>query len=264
MTHAILMNRGFVRVSGGQASAFLQGLLTCDVEKITPEQAGFGGLLTPQGKILVDFLIYSTDLGYILDCPQDLAADLTKRLGFYKLRAKVLIENLSGQFHVEARWEEPGTEGWNDPRHAGMGQRILREGPASGDEAAYQAHRISLGVAQGGIDYVYGDTFPHEGNFDRFGGVDFTKGCYIGQEVVSRMEHKTHIRKRVVDVTFSGEALTLGAEVTAGELAIGRMGSSVAGMGLALLRLDRAEAAKAENMPILVEGCEIRVGQGQI
>ena len=180
----------------------------------------------------------------MLECPLALSADLLKRLTMYKLRAKLTLENLSGQFHILATWNQP-SDGLDDPRDSALGHRLLQNGAApEGDEAAYHAHRIRLGIAEGGLDYVYGDTFPHEANFDRTGGVDFHKGCYVGQEVVSRMQHKTQVRKRVVPVYFDGPALPPGADIVAGDLSIGRMGSSIAGQGLALIRLDRAEEAE--------------------
>ena len=244
MTTALLADRGFIRVSGTEARACLQALVTCNMENITPDSAGCGALLSPQGKILFDFFIYAESDGFILDCPNFLAADLLKRLSLYKLRAKLTLENLTGQLHIQAVWDAP-SEGLEDPRGGALGHRILCTGPAPQSEAAtYHAHRIRLGIAEGGLDYVYGDTFPHEANFDRTGGVDFHKGCYVGQEVVSRMQHKTQVRKRVVPVYFDGPALPPGADIVAGDLSIGRMGSSIAGQGLALIRLDRAEEAE--------------------
>lgn len=245
MTTALLADRGFIRVSGTEARAFLQGLVTCNMETITPDSAGFGALLSPQGKILFDFFIYAEADGFILDCVEPLAADLLKRLTMYRLRAKITLENLTGQLHIQAVWDMPSLDGLADPRASVLGWRLLQNGPAPQSEAAaYHAHRIRLGIAEGGLDYVYGDTFPHEANFDRTGGVDFHKGCYVGQEVVSRMQHKTQVRKRVVPVYFDDPALPLGADIVAGDLSIGRMGSSIAGQGLALIRLDRAEEAE--------------------
>ena len=245
MTTALLAHRGFIRVSGMDARAFLQGLVTCNIETVTPEQAAFGALLSPQGKILFDFFIYAEPDGFILDCPAALATDLLKRLSLYKLRAKITLENLSDTLHVQAAWDDSAAQGCNDPRDPALGRRVLSAGaaPETPDDSAYHTRRITLGLAEGGLDYLYGDTFPHEANFDRTGGVDFHKGCYVGQEVVSRMQHKTQVRKRVVPVCFDGSALPLGADIVAGDLNIGRMGSSIAGQGLALLRLDRADEA---------------------
>eukprot|EP01037_Dinobryon_pediforme_P009630 gene9630-9707_t len=258
MTIAILAHRGFIRISGIDARAFLQGLVTCNMDNITPQAAGFGALLSPQGKILFDFFIYAEADGFILDCPASLAADLLKRLTMYKLRAKLTLEDLSGQFHIQAVWDAP-SEGLYDPRSPALGRRLLHNGPAPvSDDSAYHSHRIQLGIAEGGLDYVYGDTFPHEANFDRVHGVDFQKGCYVGQEVVSRMQHKTQVRKRVVPVYFEGPALPLGADIVAGDLNIGRMGSSIAGQGLALLRLDRAQEAQT----LTCNGYNIRLDQG--
>ena len=110
-------------------------------------------------------------------------------------------------------------------------------------EAAYEAHRIACAVPRGGLDFPWGDAFPHEANMDRLHGIDFRKGCYVGQEVVSRVEHRGLARKRIVGVRLDGPAPAIGAEIHAGEIAIGAMGSSAGEAGLAMLRLDRAQEA---------------------
>lgn len=256
MPVAMLDDRGVLKISGEDARSFLQGMVTCDMDKIAPDHAGFGALLTPQGKILFDFFIYEQDGAFLLDCPRALAADLAKRLGFYKLRAKVTIANLSDEFCVAASWGDT-VRGWVDPRLGALGAREIV--PRQNSENGYDAHRIALGVPQGGLDFVYGDTFPHEADMDVLGGVDFHKGCYVGQEVVARMQHKTVVRKRVVPVVFAAPPLPLGADVKAGELVIGRMGSSVVGRGLALVRLDKVEDAKAAERDLTVDGRKIEV-----
>ena len=268
MPVVILQDRGVVQVSGQDARAFLQGLVSCDMGKISPQLAGFGALLSPQGKILFDFFIYEQGEAFLLDCPLEMTAALAKRLGFYKLRAKVLVEDMSGAFGIEAGWDDAprqdyGTakHGWRDPRLAAMGwRRVVARGTGTIEMALiYAAHRIAQGVPEGGADFVYGDTFPHEANMDLLGGVDFHKGCYVGQEVVARMQHKTAVRKRVVPVSFNGLPPDVGAEVKAGDLVIGRMGASVAAHGLALLRLDRVEEAQTRAIPLTVDGQEVEV-----
>ncbi|MBN8943586.1 MAG: folate-binding protein YgfZ [Rhizobiales bacterium] len=266
MQSAFLPERGVVKLTGDDAAKFLQGLVTCDLETIAPGTAGFGALLTPQGKIIADFLIIkapaSAGGGLFLDMPRALTADLVKKLGFYKLRAKVMIEDLSASLGVTAAWTtDAAPEGElvaRDPRHSALGWRVIGPLPAvAGAEAraaAYQAHRIGLGIPEGGKDFAYGDAFPHEVDMDQLAGVAFDKGCFIGQEVVSRMQHRGTARTRVVPVRFDGPAPEAGLDVTAGDKLIGQMGSAAGGHGLAKLRLDRIEDALAAGQAITAGG----------
>jgi len=206
MKSAFLPDRGVVKVSGADAGSFLNGLVTTDVTQLRPGLGRFGALLTPQGKIIVDFLITEAPAGHggglLLECPRALAQGLADKLGFYKLRAKVTVENLSDSLGVLAAWDgDPAMTpdlAFADPRAGALGWRILVPaelaqkvadliGAELVDSAAYDAHRIASGVPRGGLDFMYGDAFPHETNMDRLHGVDFDKGCYVGQEVVSRM-----------------------------------------------------------------------------
>ena len=199
-----------------------------------------------------------------------MAADLCKRLAFYRLRAKIDIENLMeahdhpcvAAFWDGARAPDQALAQFTDPRDAKLGVRAVM--PAFGvglgnDAAPYEARRIALGVPKGGVDFAYGEAFPHECNLDRLNGVDFKKGCYVGQEVVSRVEHRGTARKRVVRVSFEGAAPELGAVVSAGEVALGVMGSSSAGHGLAMLRVDKAEEATKAGVAIMSGGTRLRV-----
>ena len=222
-----LPDRGVVEVKGPDAEKLLQGLITNDLGGLAadPEdmafdaQARHAGLLSPQGKILFEFFCVRTPDGFVLDVLLEKAADLVKRLTLYKLRAAVEIKDVSGQFKCLALWgpdacssgPTKGTIAFRDPRHPGLGLRILAEARFAADIASatngrketpkdYVAHRIALGVPEGGKDYDFGDAYPHEANFDLLAGVSFIKGCYVGQEIVARMQHKTTIRKRVVPV----------------------------------------------------------------
>jgi len=127
------------------------------------------------------------------------------------------------------------------------------------DAAAYEAHRIALGAPRGGLDFIYGDAFPHEADMDQFGGIDFDKGCFVGQEVVSRIEHRGTARTRVVPVAFEGFAPEAGVPVSAGERTVGTFGSGAEGRGLALLRLDRAAEALAAGERLVAGGVELRL-----
>src|SRR5436305_11044760 len=278
MKAALLPDRGVVKVSGESARDFLNGLVTTDVGLLQPGLGRFGALLTPQGKIVVDFLITEAPSGdgggFLIDCPRPLAQSLTDKLGFYKLRAKVGIENLSDSFGVLAAWDgEPAVKpdlSFADPRGENLGWRILipQELAAKAahligadlvESAAYEAHRIACGAPRGGIDFMYGDAFPHETNMDRLRGVDFDKGCYVGQEVVSRMQHRGTARTRTVRLILENLAPEAGVTIVAGDKPVGTMGSSAAGSGLGLLRIDRAADAIDTGVPLTAGGIEIRL-----
>jgi tRNA-modifying protein YgfZ len=306
-----LADRGVVSVGGPEAKGFLDGLLTCDMDRVAPGRARFGALLTPQGKILFDFIVHeaSEEGGYHLDVLKPFAPDLAKRLGFYKLRAKVTVADASERFAVLAGWDgAPRPDGpdalvSDDPRLPALGWRALApsprlrgegwgEGPgdepqslppsgsgassgetgahpaphpASGERGlvpadAYHAHRIALGVPEGGRDFLFADAFPHEALMDQLHGVDFDKGCYVGQEVVSRMQHRGTARSRIVPLVYlDGFATEPGVEVTAGERVIGKAGTGANGRGLALLRLDRAADALAAGETIRAGGLPVRL-----
>ena len=214
---AMLEDRGVISVSGADATSFLQGLLTNDVERLGPSEARYAALLTPQGKILFDMIVVRApgeEPSYLIDCAAAQAADLAKRLGFYKLRAKVAVADVSADRAVVAFWgdESPSVaEGllYADPRDPRLGWRAILPRPiaaAIGSEHVdeYEGLRIAVGAPKGGLDFAYADAFPHDANFDLLHGVDFDKGCYVGQEVVSRMKHRGTARKRVARVKLAG------------------------------------------------------------
>ena len=262
--------RGVVEVNGPEARALLQRLVTNDVETLRPGEARYAALLTPQGKIMVDFIIVSSPTPdeperFLLDCPRELAADLAKKLTLYRLRAKVTVSDRSPELGAVALVQEIapvdlGVSIYADPRSAALGFRAI--GPRDviatlgAPDVQRKTLRIEADVPEGGIDFAYGDTFPHEANLDRLNGVDFRKGCYVGQEVVSRMQHRSTTRKRVMPVTFEGDPPPPGAEIRSGDLPIGIMGSSAGGRGLALVRIDRAAEATA---PLLADGRPVRL-----
>ncbi|MCP5082623.1 MAG: folate-binding protein YgfZ [Alphaproteobacteria bacterium] len=263
-TLALLPSRAVVAISGEEASTFLDGLITANVEDVDAGTPSYGALLTPQGKILFDFFILRDEERYLVDCSAQQKADLIKRLTFYKLRAKVDIADCSEELGVAASWggaELPG-HAYADPRSAGAGQRTvasLADLGALDDacEEAYEAHRISLGLADSDQDIGSGELFPHEANFDQVNGVHFTKGCYVGQEVVSRMRHKAKVRKRIVIAHGEKGTLASGSEITTDGKVSGTVLSTLNNNGLALIRLDRLEDAYAN-------AGEIRAGQAQL
>ena len=251
MKSAFLPDRGVVKVAGEDARNFLNGLITTDLERLKPGLGRFGALLTPQGKIIVDFLITEAPAGhgggFLIDCPKALADGLVTKLKFYKLRAKVTVENLSDDLGVLAAWDgQPDAQpdlAFADPRNGELGYRILIPedlkqklsdliGAELVDAAAYEAHRIALGVPRGGLDFIYGDAFPHETDMDQLAGIDFDKGCYVGQEVVSRMEHRGTARTRIVPVTAGNFAPDAGVPVMAGDKQVGTTGSHAGNRGV--------------------------------
>jgi folate-binding protein YgfZ len=271
---AMLEDRGVVSVSGEDATGFLQGLLTNDVERLGPGEARYGALLTPQGKILFDMIVVRApgeEPSYLIDCAAAQAADLAKRLGFYKLRAKVAIVDESAGRAVAAFWGEmpPRIDDgllFADPRDPRLGWRAILPRPvaaAVGLEHVneYEGLRIAAGAPKGGLDFAYGDAFPHDANFDLLHGVDFDKGCYVGQEVVSRMKHRGTARKRVARVKLAGPAPAPGTPVLDRELAVGALGSSSGREALALLRLDRAEEAKAAGRTLSAGGVGLALAE---
>ena len=264
-----LPDRGIIEINGPDAAKFLQGLITNDIDKTRPGAALFAGLLTPKGKIVSDFLIFMAETGrYWIDCPRDHVSDLIKRFSLYKLRAKLEITNLSDEFSVGAGWdEEPSRalEGfvaaYTDPRYAPIGQRFIVKAGAAQSAApapsilgdpAYHSHRISAAIPQGGLDYVYGEGFPHEACYDDLHGVDFRKGCYVGQEVVSRMHHKGTAKTRIAAVSSSAALEGGGAEIYAAGQPVGRLGSVDGTRGIATIRLDRVQDALDRNIPLTV------------
>jgi tRNA-modifying protein YgfZ len=283
MKAAFLPDRGVVEVSGEDARKFLNGLFTTDVTQLTPGRARFGALLTPQGKIIVDFLILQarSDAAerFLLDCPRALAQPLADKLKLYKLRAKVGIENLSDRMGVIAAWDgdiaDLPERAFADPRQAALGWRILSpeaEAPAIAkqlgaefvDASAYDAHRIAHAVPRGGLDFAYGDAFPHETNMDLLHGVDLGKGCYVGQEVVSRMHHRGTARTRAAQVLLDGPAPEPGTPVMAGDKSVGTFGAAAGQTAIALIRIDRVADALAAGQTLTAGGRDLLIADPAI
>lgn len=251
---ALLEDRGVVAVTGEDAGAFLDNLITNDLELLDKQGAIFAGLLSPQGKILFDFLVVKHGAGYLIDVPREQTEALIKRLSMYKLRSKVALADGSADYRAFAFWGVGGPDAlpagsivFDDPRSAALGKRGLlaagidwtAAGPGWDGAEAFHTHRIAAGVPEIGKDYLPGEAFAHEALFDQINGVSFTKGCYVGQEIVARMEHRGTARKRFVRVTGEAALPPRGTPVLADDVPIGEMGSSAGSAGLALLRLDR-------------------------
>ncbi|TPM83346.1 folate-binding protein YgfZ, partial [Mesorhizobium sp. B2-3-3] len=232
--------------------------LTTDLDTLGDGEAKPGALLAPQGKILFDFLISRAgENAFRLECRADISDDFVRRLTLYKLRAKVEIAKLEQAF-VTLAWGKESIASQSDS--TAVADRRFRDESVTrsyattvenGDIAAWQAFRIAHGVAESGADYALGDAFPHDVLLDEMGGVGFKKGCYIGQEVVSRMQHRGTARRRVLVVQAGLPLPAAGTELIVEGRPVGTLGSSAGTTGLAIARIDRVKAAMDAGQPIL-------------
>ena len=259
-----LDDRALIAVDGEDAETFLQNIITTDLSQLGEDEARPSALLSPQGKILFDFLISRPDeTRFVLDCRAALADDFVRRLMLYRLRAKVTIAKLS-QALVAVSWGNDSSASQTDSSLRDMrfpeAAKVLRHAalplpPENASEAEWHALRIEHGVAESGPDYAAGDAFPHDVLLDENGGIGFKKGCYIGQEVVSRMQHRGTARRRVMIAT--GPLLASGTEILADKRPIGALGTVVGGTGLAIMRIDRVKDALDAGGPITAGGAAI-------
>lgn len=241
-------------VSGPDAETLLHNVMTCDIHKIADDVRQPGALLSPQGKVLFQFLVgKDSDGEFQIDIPEADADAFLKRMTMYRLRSKVDFSPID-QASVSVVWETDSAPAEAFKRDIRFPETMpVFRGPpiaqASKDEA-YSALRIEFGVPEPGIDYELGDAFAHDISFDQNGGVDFKKGCYVGQEIVSRMQHRGTARRRLVTVTGSG--LVTGENVIANGKPVGSIGTVVDDRALAIVRLDRIQTAKEADEPIQV------------
>jgi folate-binding protein YgfZ len=255
-----LANRAVISVTGEGARDFLQNLVTADIDALKPLEATYSALLQPQGKILFDFFILAENGRYAIDCSMAQKADLLKRLTFYKLRAKVSLSDSDEEVGIAPAKPANGLS-YTDPRAAQLGSRLIA-GKGSLQEAdpeAYRGGRIRLGIADSDEDIGSGELFPHEANLDQLGAVSFKKGCFIGQEVVSRMEHRGTARNRIVPVYAPKGAPAKGSTIEAGAKTIGTILSAADKDALALIRLDRLKDAVDASEGLLTEAGPIHV-----
>jgi len=252
MPSAFLPDRAFVSIGGTDAEHFLQNLITTDLAALVAEEWRPGALLTPQGKILFDFLISRSADGFLIDIRADQLDAFVKRMTMYKLRAAVAIE-ARPETGATVRWGEE-TSKVLDHRFALAGTTVSREAGNTGEatnSAGYDALRVLHGVPESGADYALSDAFPHDVLFDKSGGVSFRKGCYVGQEVVSRMQHRSTARRRAVIVAAEAALPVSGTEITINGKSIGTLGTVAGERGLAILRIDKAGEAMASGEQIL-------------
>ncbi|CAG0975267.1 MAG: folate-binding protein YgfZ [Rhizobiaceae bacterium] len=279
MPNVRLTDRALILVAGEDAEHFLQNILTTDLSSLGDDEARPGALLTPQGKILFDFLISKSPGGYRLDCRRDVATDFARRLTLYKLRAKVTIV-VEDQALVAANWEADSVSSGIDsttsrfdstashpestlrdarfPIDAGIsrvyGAAARPDNGSAGGVAAWNALRVAHGIAESGSDYMLGDAFPHDVLLDQTGGVGFRKGCYVGQEVVSRMQHRGTARRRVLIASADAPLPAPGTPVEAGGRPLGALGTVSGTKALAVVRIDRVKEAMDAGQPIAADG----------
>jgi hypothetical protein len=276
-----LPERRLLVVAGRDAAHFLHNLLTANIETLPPGAMRPAALLTPQGKVIVEVLIANAgEAGepeglFLIDVAHGFAEDLLARLVQYQLRAAVTLGHAPAGTSVAVLVDTAGFSSedvyvFHDPRHPGLGRRLV--GPAEAlavigtgfeqsDPTEYHRRRVELGIPEIGKDFGPQEAFPHEILLDQLGGVDFQKGCYVGQEVVSRMEHRGTARTRALPVRFAGGFGVIGgSSITAGERLLGAVGESFGDHAIGLLRLDRladaltaGEEIRAGGAPIVVE-----------
>ncbi|RUM96396.1 folate-binding protein [Pseudaminobacter arsenicus] len=268
-----LADRSLVLVSGADAEHLLQNILTTDLDKLGEDEAKPGALLTPQGKILFDFLISRDGSGgFRLDCRADVVDDFIRRLMLYRLRAKAEISKPDQTF-VSVSWQGDSSTSQDDSSELPQGTAAVRDARFAGepsvrriyapialgepDPSLWHALRIAHGIAESGPDYALGDAFPHDVLLDQSDGVGFTKGCYVGQEVVSRMQHRGTARRRVLLVAADSALSESGADILAGDRSIGTLGSVSGTDGLAIVRIDRVKDALDTGLPITAGGVAV-------
>ncbi len=268
-----LPERGLLSVAGEDTRKFLQGLISNDTARVAPDRALYAALLTAQGKYLHDFFLVQIGDALFLDCEAARRDDLAKRLRMYKLRSKVVLEDATDRFTVYALpdaaalglGDTPGsaraTNGGSlyvDPRHAGMGARALLPrdtaaatlasvGATEADRASYEHRRLTLGLPDGSRDLLVEKSILLENGFDELNGVDWKKGCYIGQELTARTKYRGLIKKRLLPVRIEGPTPEPGTPVLLGDQEAGEMRSASDGLGLAVMRLEFLDKQAAEG-----------------
>lgn len=254
MSIARLDSRALIRVSGPDARPFLHNLLTQDVETIKPGELRFGALLSPPGRLLFDLFIWGEEDGVVLDVTAERRDALVQRLSMYKLRSRVEVMPIPDAVFVA--WGDGAADGFVvDPRLSALGgRRWGDQSEADATEADWQAHRLTLGVPDPTQDALMDKTYPIEADFDLLNGIDFHKGCFIGQETTSRMKRRGTIKNRMMAIAFDGPAPERGAEVLNGELRAGEVMTGAEGRAIALMRLDRMDGdLTVEGRPVRVE-----------
>ncbi len=274
-----LDDRAVITLTGPDAITLLQGLITQDVDEVTENNAKYGALLTPQGKLITDFFLYKAENAIYLECTRTIRETLLKKLRFYKLRAQVEIHDATEDWQVAVIWPQPADGGGEpphlpsdnaittrDPRTAHLGWRLLLPALVSDslfpevkaeavEKAVYTTFLMQSCVPVMEADIISEQTFPLDANLDALSGMNYTKGCFVGQEVSSRMKRKGEIRKRIWGVSSKAGMLQPASSIKAGETTIGEITSANGNIGLAQIRLDRL--AKGEGTPLTADDNEV-------
>jgi len=263
----ILPSRAPLAVTGTDAHSFLQGLISNDVTRVGPRTGIYAALLTPQGKFLHDLFVIEAEGALVLDAEAARLDDLVRRLKMFKLRAKVDIAPLADRV-VAVAWGEGADAAlaiagaYPDPRLAEAGvravlpaadaRRLLADaGLTESDAAGYDRHRLGLGLPDGSRDMEVDKAVLLECGFEELNGVDFDKGCYMGQELTARTKYRGLVKKRLLPVAIEGTAPPPGTQITLADRDAGELRSSRDGLGLALIRLDALDKAQAEGLPLM-------------
>lgn len=256
----VLTNRSVLHIAGEESRAFLQGLVTQNVLHVAEGEAVFAALLSPQGKILFDFFLAPRADGFFIDCDATAAAALLKRLALYRLRARIALEERP-ELAVSIGGSEAFEASYADPRLGALPVRsiIARNDSAPAADEAYDAARVAGGVPEFGRDFASDEVFLMDVNYDALNAVSYAKGCFIGQEVTSRMKRKGEVRKRTLIARHDGPPLTKGAAVTADDVAIGEILSGREGASLALIRIDRLADARRQDCAPSAEGRPLQI-----
>jgi tRNA-modifying protein YgfZ len=270
MSKVIALNdRTVLKISGPDAKPFLQGLVTNDMGRLAPGRSIYAALLTPQGKIISDFILSEAGEAILVDCAASRAPDLAARLKKFRLRAKVQVEEAGPTLAVLSSPDAPPANiavqsAAIDPRLPELGWRWILEAETlqtldieHEPHASYDRHRIECGVPDSDLDLKPETFFPLDCNFEELQGVDFNKGCYVGQELTARMKHRATSRRRILPVAGAAPLPPHGTSLRVGDMEAGEMLGSQGPIGLAILRLDRL----GESREVLAGDRALQVGR---
>ena len=250
----VLDDRAVISVAGDTARDFLQGLVTNDMAVCSPERPLYAALLTPQGKVLFDFIVFEKDNAFVLDCAETTGDDVLRRLTMYRLRAKIDMQRRD-DLAVAVAWDDSLTDAPDDPRLPPLGKRTIvpRTPEAIADASAYHRRRLSLGVPDS-ADMPPDTVFPLDMGFEELHGVSFKKGCFVGQEVTARMKHRGTARRRMLIADVERTLPAAGTPISAGGKELGTFATGLDHRALALIRLDRLDEAQAAGSDIVADG----------
>ncbi len=245
--YEILTNRVIITLKGPERHSLLQGIITNNTDRINGTDAVYASILTPQGKYLYDFFLFETDETIYLDCEKSSLTELFQKLLMYRLRSNVEIIDQSEKYIVLSSDEKQHGISFIDPRHSEMGYRSILEKSSDGVAVEeYHERRISLGIAEGTNDYIPEKSIILEGHFEDLNGVDFEKGCYVGQEVIARMKYRRKIKKQMFPVKLNGAAPEFGTDIIDNNgNKVGDIRSNAGGFAIALFRIDKMEMGKS-------------------